>query len=324
MNKTLVYGIAGGLLGALSGVVVKKGIEVFKEAKKAVMDEIERARGTANPVDITPAFQEVFREENEYGGYSISKSDEHKNVYLFDFESMHPEIDEKEPELRYEETDDLSFDDEPVEPTWKEKKEWDDRLRKVLRREGMFDYSHTLYMYDAHGTEREDLEDMRYDMNSNEALQQYKAMKLADVQRGEWWDILYRFFDVKFEPDNEMDDNIKISIEADREEFFGLESIHTVGQATIAEVILHFAELMSLDFGESVDYYAEELVANIDIRRDADLNEYVKVGWLLTHHDLYTKHGYGIFGLTVVQQSEMNHETLFEEYNRSSYFDELD
>ena len=304
MNKALMYGIAGGFLGALSGVLVKKGIEIFKEAKDAVMDEIERARATVEArtqpdinIDMTVTNPE----------FKVTKT-----------------VVEKEPELRYEETDDLSFDDEPVEPTWKEKKEWDDRLRKVLCREGMFDYSHTLYMYDAIGTEREDLEDMRYDMNSTDALQQYKAMKLADVQRGEWWDILYRFFDVKFEPDNEMDDNIKISIEADREEFFGLESIHTVGQATIAEVILHFAELMSLDFGESVDSYAEELVHNIDISRDADLSEYVKVGWLLTHHDLYTKYGYGIFGLTVVQQSEMNRKTLFEEYNRSSYFDELD
>ena len=253
MNKTIVYGVVGGLLGALSAVSVKKAISVYKDVKEAVEFEIARARGTAaNPVDITPAFQETFREDNEYGGYSISKSDEHKNVYLFDFASMHPEVD------------DLTFDNEGE----------DNEIaidnveavrRSVFHKMRINGYQETHNMYLLHGKDKEGLSEMRYDANSEEALQQYKAMKLADVQRSEWGDVLYRFFDVKFTPTCPMDDNIRINIESDREEFFGLESIHTVGQATIAEVILYFAELMSLDFGESVDHFAEELVNNIVI-----------------------------------------------------------
>lgn len=314
MNKTIVYGVVGGLLGALSAVSVKKVISVYKEVKEAVEFEVARARGTVSPVDIKPAFQESFREDNEYGGYSISTSDEHKNVYLFDFESMHPEVD------------DLTFDndgtDEEIDMVNVEAEEA--VRRSVFHKMRIYGYQETHNMYLLHGKDKEGLSDMRYDANSEEALHQYKAMKLADVQRSEWGDVIYRFFDVNFEPSCPMDDNIRINIESDREEFFGLESIHTVGKATIAEVILYFAELMSLDFGESVDHYAEELVNNIAISSTAPEQEYTEAGYRIATHNLHTKNGYGIFGLTTVQMADLNEDTLFMEYNASSYFDDFD
>ena len=64
MNKSIVYGVVGGLLGALSAVSVKKVISVYQDVKAAVEYEVARARGTAAPVDITPAFQEVFQERS--------------------------------------------------------------------------------------------------------------------------------------------------------------------------------------------------------------------------------------------------------------------
>ena len=179
-------------------------------------------------------------------------------------------------------------------------------------------------MYLLHGEDKEGLSEMRYDANSEEALHQYKAMKLADIQRSEWGDVLYRFFDIHYEPSCPMDDNIRINIVSDREEFFGLESIHTIGMATIAEVILYFAELMSLDFGESVDHFAEELVNNIGISSTAPDQEYIEAGYRIATHDLHTKNGYGIFGLTTVQMADLNEDTLFMEYNASSYFDDFD
>lgn len=312
MNKTIVYGVVGGLLGALSAVSVKKAISVYKDVKEAVEFEIARARGTANPVDITPAFQEGFREENAYGGYSISKSDEHKDVYLFDFASMHPEID------------DLTFDNEGDDASIANIEAEEAVRRSVFHKMRINGYQETHNMYLLHGKDKEGLSEMRYDANSEEALQQYKAMKLADVQRSEWGDVIYRFFDVKFTPSCPMDDNIRINIESDREEFFGLESIHTVGQATIAEVILYFAELMSLDFGESVDHFAEELVNNIVISSTAPDQEFVEAGYRIANHSLHTKKGYGIFGLTTVQMADLSEDTLFMEYNASSYFDDFD
>ena len=311
MNKTIVYGVVGGLLGALSAVSVKKVISVYQDVKAAVEYEVARARGTANPVDITPAFQESFREEDEYGGYSIHTSEEHKNVYLFDFESMHPEVD------------DLTFDtDEEIAMANVEAEEA--VRRSVFHKMRIDGYQETQNMYLLHGEDKEGLSEMRYDANSEEALHQYKAMKLADVQRSEWGDVIYRFFDVKFEPSCPMDDNIRINIVSDREEFFGLESIHTIGMATIAEVILYFAELMSLDFGESVDHFAEELVNNIGISSTAPDQEYIEAGYRIATHDLHTKNGYGIFGLTTVQMADLNEDTLFMEYNASSYFDDFD
>ena len=312
MNKTIVYGVVGGLLGALSAVSVKKVISVYKEVKEAVEYEVARARGTAAPVDITPAFQESFREENEYGGYSIHTSKEHKNVYLFDFESMHP----------HPEVDDLTFDEEDDEHVAMNNEEA--VRRSVFHKMKIYGYQETQNMYLLHGTDKEGLSEMRYDANSEEALHQYKAMKMADVQRSEWGDVIYRFFDVHFEPSCPMDDNIRITIESDREEFFGLESIHTVGKSTIAEVILYFAELMSLDFGESVDHYAEELVHNIGISSTAPEQEYTEAGYLIANHNLYTKNGYSIFGLTTVQMADLDENTLFMEYNASSYFDDFD
>ena len=317
MNKTIVYGVVGGLLGALSAVSVKKVISVYQDVKAAVEYEVARARGTANPVDITPAFQESFqesfREEDEYGGYSIHTSKEHKNVYLFDFESMHP----------HPEVDDLTFDEEDDDEHVAMDNEEAVR-RSVFHKMKIYGYQETHNMYLLHGTDKEGLSEMRYDANSEEALHQYKAMKLADVQRSEWGDVLYRFFDVHFEPSCPMDDNIRITIESDREEFFGLESIHTVGMSTVAEVILYFAELMSLDFGESVDHFAEELVNNIGISSTAPDQEYIEAGYRIATHDLHTKNGYGIFGLTTVQMADLHEDTLFMEYNASSYFDDFD
>ena len=316
MNKTIVYGVVGGLLGALSAVSVKKVISVYQDVKAAVEYEVARARGTAAPVDITPAFQESFqesfREENEYGGYSIHTSKEHKNVYLFDFESMHP----------HPEVNDLTFDEEDDEHVAMNNEEA--VRRSVFHKMRIYGYQETQNMYLLYGEDKEGLSEMRYDANSEEALHQYKAMKMADVQRSEWGDVIYRFFDVHFEPSCPMDDNIRITIESDREEFFGLESIHTVGKATIAEVILYFAELMSLDFGESVDHFAEELVNNIGISSTAPDQEYIEAGYRIATHDLHTKNGYGIFGLTTVQMADLREDTLFMEYNASSYFDDFD
>ena len=315
MNKTIVYGVVGGLLGALSAVSVKKVISVYQDVKAAVEYEVARARGTADPVDITPAFQESFqesfREENDYGGYSIHTSEEHKNVYLFDFESMHPEVD------------DLTFDtDEQIAMANVEAEEA--VRRSVFHKMRIDGYQETHNMYLLHGEDKEGLSEMRYDANSEEALHQYKAMKMADIQRSEWGDVLYQFFDIHFEPSCPMDDNIRITIVSDREEFFGLESIHTIGMATIAEVILYFAELMSLDFGESVDHFAEELVNNIAISSTAPEQEYTEAGYRIATHDLHTKNGYGIFGLTTVQMADLREDTLFMEYNASSYFDDFD
>ena len=317
MNKTIVYGVVGGLLGALSAVSVKKVISVYQDVKAAVEYEVARARGTAAPVDITPAFeesfQESFREENEYGGYSIHTSKEHKDVYLFDFESMHP----------HPEVDDLTFDEEDDDEHVAMNNEEAVR-RSVFHKMRIDGYQETQNMYLLYGEDKEGLSEMRYDANSEEALHQYKAMKMADIQRSEWGDVLYRFFDIHYEPSCPMDDNIRINIVSDREEFFGLESIHTIGMATIAEVILYFAELMSLDFGESVDHFAEELVNNIGISSTAPDQEYIEAGYRIATHDLHTKNGYGIFGLTTVQMADLHEDTLFMEYNASSYFDDFD
>ena len=314
MNKTIVYGVVGGLLGALSAVSVKKVISVYQDVKAAVEYELARVSDTANPVDITPAFQESFREEDEYGGYSIHTSKEHKNVYLFDFASMHPEVD------------DLTFDeDDTDEQLAMANVEAEEAVRRSVFHKMRIDgYQETHNMYLLHGEDKEGLSEMRYDANSEEALHQYKAMKMADIQRSEWGDVLYRFFDIHYEPSCPMDDNIRTNIVSDREEFFGLESIHTIGKATIAEVILYFAELMSLDFGESVDHFVEELVNNIGISSTAPDQEYIEAGYRIATHDLHTKNGYGIFGLTTVQMADLNEDTLFMEYNASSYFDDFD
>lgn len=315
MNKTIVYGVVGGLLGALSAVSVKKVISVYQDVKAAVEYEVARARGTADPVDITPAFQESFqesfREENEYGGYSIHTSEEHKNVYLFDFESMHPEVDD----LKFDTDEEIAMANVEAEEAVR---------RSVFHKMRIDGYQETQNMYLLHGNDKEGLSEMRYDANSEEALHQYKAMKMADIQRSEWGDVIYRFFDIHYEPSCPMDDNIRINIVSDREEFFGLESIHTIGMATIAEVILYFAELMSLDFGESVDHFAEELVNNIGISSTAPDQEYIEAGYRIATHDLHTKNGYGIFGLTTVQMADLREDTLFMEYNASSYFDDFD
>lgn len=298
MSRKIVYGVIGGLLGGFGYAFVDKVVTTYKEVKASMNSDF-------------------IEDLNVMGDIPASEPVDVYSTELYEADDVEVEKSEAEQDLTFDDVDvavDLISDHiEGVYPEW------------VLHggHNLISDYKLALDIYMLYGREKEDLVDMKYGANTPEAMAQYKAMKLADVQMSSWWNIIYRLFEVRFNPINEMDDNIKTSILSDREEFFGENSIYS-NEVSIGELILHFADLMSLDFGESTDYFAEWLVSNLCIGLDDPESDYVELGYKIENHDLYTKKGFGMFGLTVVQMHERTKDTLFEEYNRCSFFEEFE
>lgn len=291
MIKPIVLGIVGGLLGAFTDSFIK----TYKKVKEDI---------TPVPKNDTVVAADLYTE--------VASDDVYQRVSnMVDAELSTDSLD-------YDESDDLDFDD-------MESDENQSGLdyKKLVHMYGLdiaTEYYHIVKLMEENIYE--ELEDLRHDINSDAALEQYKAMRLSEIQESDWRVALFRLFNIRFTPSSEMDDNLRIHAMEEREQFFGMDSIW-YSEVTIAEVILHFAELMSLDFGESVDYYAEELVRNCGFTGNMPLSELTKFASLLENHDLYTENGFGMFGLRPSQQVGIG-PSFFEQYNKSSYFSSFD
>lgn len=289
MIKPIVFGIVGGLLGAFTDSFIK----TYKKVKE----------------DITPA----PKEQVEFVEPLLHEAENWRDIYQEVSDKVDAEFAAES--LQYEESDDLDFDEEDSEDVSSI------NYKELVHTYGLdiaTEYNHIVRIMEENTYE--ELEDVRHDINSDAALEQYKAMRLSEVQESDWRVALFRLFNIRFTPLNEMDDNLRIHAMEEREMFFGMDSIW-YPEVSIAEVMLHFAELMSMDFGESVDYYVEELVRNCGITGDMPLYELTKISSLLENHDLYTENGFGMFGLKPAQQVGIG-PSFFEQYNKSSYFDE--
>lgn len=326
MFKILKYGVLYGLVGAVIGTVVQKRINTKKdiEERQKALDELQGASDGVKVAQI-----DVETGEVEY----VTPSDYAEEMYGRMVERLttpynRPESRYEE-ELEYEETDDLTFDTE--EDTEEDlvsrydhvKPEFNRLIEKgeliTLHLAGIDSYEYR-EVFELTKLNKEELEFLNHNKDSNEAMMQYKAMRLADIQKEKWYDVLYRLFDYTFDPQNEMDESIALGILDYREEFFGMDSIW-YNKVTMAEVILHFAELMSLDHGESVDFYAEELVENTGLEPTGDHFEWARAVDEIQKHTFSGQNGWGIFGLKDPQQARTD-GYFFSEYNNSSYFEE--
>jgi hypothetical protein len=171
----------------------------------------------------------------------------------------------------------------------------------------------------------EELEYLRHDANSPEAWTQYRAMRLAEINEGPVMASLLRMFEIPFQPGSTADETVGSHIYEARCEFFGEGSIYTKGpgieNGSFAELVLHYADLMSVDFGEPIDFYADELVGQLEIHPDMPQEELQRISWELMTHQLHTRFGFGLFALREGNQGFGTHN-FTEQYNGNRYFEE--
>jgi hypothetical protein len=146
---------------------------------------------------------------------------------------------------------------------------------------------------------------LRFDKNSYEAMGQYKQFRLANFNRnGQLHKLMMRLFDIDLvlNGDSDHSDDLPDKIDEARINFFGVES-KFIGQRSVAELILYFAERATFDFNKGPDYWA-----SLWLRHYFNLNsELISQGGLesfaadLGHMKLYNtgkvEDLYGLFSL---------------------------
>ncbi|MEG0239464.1 MAG: hypothetical protein RR643_04870 [Anaerorhabdus sp.] len=114
--------------------------------------------------------------------------------------------------------------------------------------------------------EDEEVEKLRYDPNSQEALTQYKNMRLAEMDKhgNDTRATLERLFEEPILPTNDEDGWIIDHIIEKRREFFGDNSIWN-DNSSVAELILHFAIQADFDCDGGVAHWCNSFVSNMGL-----------------------------------------------------------
>lgn len=147
--------------------------------------------------------------------------------------------------------------------------------------------------------EKED-DELRYDPNSEEALEQYKRMIFSDFE-GEYDLIprLERVFDKNFYPVNEQDANIQKHILIEREKFFGEGISAWNGYATFAELFIFFANRVAWNYYIDSAYVLKFILDNVNIYQNTSETKLsTMVSDIKDHNFMSDNDTYGIFGLT--------------------------
>lgn len=144
--------------------------------------------------------------------------------------------------------------------------------------------------------EEKEVEELRFPPNSNEALDQFINMKLAEFEKNsELEKILIRLFTIPFRPTNPSDKATWDLLVEERREFFGPSSHNT--HVTIAELILYYANYLDFDLSGGIASWTAQLVYNLELSSgigSATLDSLVDS---LTRHILTNDNGYGMFSL---------------------------
>ena len=152
--------------------------------------------------------------------------------------------------------------------------------------------------------EEEGVEELRFPPNSEEALHQYKEMRLAEFDAMSFGRRqLYRLFKIPFQPSNNADSIIMGNMIHDRKEFFGRESIHNT-DITVADLLLYFGNLADFDLDQGVEFWTNQFLFNLDFdyeTSDMDLNHKIDA---LVDHELWGPEGWGLFGLDEHQRND--------------------
>lgn len=154
---------------------------------------------------------------------------------------------------------------------------------------------------------------LRYDANSEEAFEQYKAMMLSDYELDpDVHEVVGRMFAYTIGCVNRRDMIIRERILEDRTRFFGKDS-RFITDITIAEVFIFYADKLNDDIGMDIIEAMRILLDATDITIDSDNEQIEAAASDLSSHCFWNYDGtrYGLFGL------------LEEEYDRLYEFPEV-
>lgn len=248
------------------------GYELYKEwkfqkdvlAESAELDKILEAHA---------AVRNSERETKSDGGFI--NPIEAGEVFLVDRASMHPEIPgapmyHNQPEYKA-----------PVE-------EWEEDEEEPY--------------YDPQDVE-EGVSELRFPPSSEDALHQYKEMKLAEFDpNANAKKVLYKMFRIPFVPSNNADAVIMSNMIHDRQQFFGPESIWN-GEVTIADLILYFGTMLDFDLDSGVEHWVHYLLYMLDINARTPVPVIEATMKRVVNHAFVTHRGFGIFGLDDAQMN---------------------
>ena len=146
---------------------------------------------------------------------------------------------------------------------------------------------------------RKEDEELRHDPNSREARDQFIKMKIAEWSPGdEAHDLLMYLFTFPFTPTNEDDKLLRKVLMYNREEFFGPDSKWN-SRITWADVILHYAESLEFNLGESINHWTEYMLDNMGINVIMSSESLDRLLSDLANHSFYNEdtNRFGLFGL---------------------------
>lgn len=152
----------------------------------------------------------------------------------------------------------------------------------------------------------EEQEKLRHDPNSQEALDQFINMELADWRDNENIRLtMSNLFTKEFTPRNDGDQILKTKLIDYRVGFFGFGSIHTL-DVTIAEILLHYARAATYNIGESVGFWVDYFLGFNELWHDMDDMELEDTIRELNQHGYFNsdRQTHGIFGLTPDRMNE--------------------
>ena len=150
--------------------------------------------------------------------------------------------------------------------------------------------------------DEEEVEKLRHDPNSIEAMAQYQNMRMADIGSGTQREIFQKMFAIQFEPDSDKDYTIFENISQERTAFFGTGSVYSE-QASMAEVYLHFANLADFDMDRGVEYWATTFFSNTGLEFDMHDYEVEDIMEEVSQHTYVVPtndpeiYSFGIFGI---------------------------
>lgn len=155
---------------------------------------------------------------------------------------------------------------------------------------------------------------LRFPPNSREAMEQYKAYRLAELgQFTPQRDVMYRMFEDPFEPTLPEDSQVLDHIREARIEFFGEES-HFVNQASMAEVYLHFAFLVAVDLDIVFELKVAQLLEVTGITPQTTSLERINIFQALNDHQFQNGTRVGLFGTDIREGGQLGVSYMKEYY----------
>ena len=131
----------------------------------------------------------------------------------------------------------------------------------------------------------EELDELKYDPNTVEAFNAWKARKLVGVEEGDIRESLDVLFDYNFVPTNAGDEILYSRLIEARVNFFGPNTkyVHVV---SFAEVMLYYAWSLSYNYGEDIEFWLNEFIVITGLFFDVGESTKGRIVDKLTNHEM--------------------------------------